>query len=57
MLRAARLLPQRFAADLPQLGRISVLQRRAVLGDLVGRRALGHRGRRDRHRDQRELGA
>ena len=40
VLRAARLLPQHLAARFPQLGRIAVLQRRAVFRDLVDGAAL-----------------
>src|SRR6202011_1972512 len=49
--RAPLLLPELFAARLPQLRRIAVLQRGAILGDLIHRGALRkHR----RYRDYRQ---
>jgi hypothetical protein len=51
----ARLLPHRFAARFPQFGRIAILQRGAVLRDLVGGIALAER-RRGKSNDERGHG-
>src|SRR5437764_11490671 len=57
VLGTALLLPQIFAARLPQLRRIALLKRFAILRDLVGRGTLPHRDAGERQEEQRQAEA